>query len=71
MNRRSAQPTIDCYCAKTKPCRSPYRRVLSALCGIFMLGFRVWRNQFIVALTGAVETYFVHPGLALRPRTAT
>lgn len=35
--------------------------VLSVLCGIVMLGFGVWRNQPILALAGAVETYLFLP----------
>ena len=34
---------------------------LAVVCGIVMVVFGIWRNQPIVALAGAVETYLFIP----------
>ena len=63
MKRRSAQARIDFLLRENKfLCITLYvLAVLSILSGIVMLGFGVWRNQPILALAGAVETYLFTP----------
>jgi hypothetical protein len=63
MKRRSAQPTIDTLLRENKILSMTLYvvAVLSVLCGIVMLVFGGWRNQPIIALAGAVETYMFIP----------
>ena len=63
MKRRSAQPTIDTLLRENKFLSMTLYviAVLSVFCGIVMLGFGVWRNQPMIALAGAVETYLFIP----------
>ena len=63
MKRRSTQEAIDRILHENK-LLSITLYVLAALavvCGIVMLGFGLWRNQPILALAGAVETYLFIP----------
>ena len=64
MKRHSERPTIELLLRENKfLCITLYIvAVLSVLCGIVLLGFGVWRNQPILALAGAVETYLFIPG---------
>jgi len=57
------QPTIDLLLRENKILWITLYvvAVLSVLCGIVLLGFGVWRNQPILALAGAVETYLFIP----------
>ena len=63
MKRRSSQPSIDLLLRENKILSMTLYvvAVLSVLCGIVMLVFGVWRNQPIIALAGAVETYLFIP----------
>ena len=63
MKRHFARPTIELLLRENKfLCITLYVvAVLSVLCGIVLLGFGVWRNQPILALAGAVETYLFIP----------
>jgi hypothetical protein len=63
MKRRSAHPTIDSLLRENKVLSMTLyvAAVLSGLCGIVMLGCGVWRNQPVLALAGAVETYLFIP----------
>lgn len=63
MKRRSPQPAIDLLLRENKILSMILYvvAVLSVLCGVVMLGFGAWRNQSILALDGAVETYLFIP----------
>jgi hypothetical protein len=63
MKQSSAQSTIDTVLRENKILSMTLYvvAVLSVLCGIVILGFGVWRNQPIIALAGAVETYLFIP----------
>jgi hypothetical protein len=63
MKRHSAHSTFDLLLRENKFLSiSLYVvAVLSMLCGIVMLDFGMWRNQPILALTGAVEMYLFVP----------
>jgi len=63
MKHRSTQEAIDRLLHENK-ILSITLYVLAALavvCGIVMLGFGLWRNQPILALAGAIETYLFVP----------
>ena len=63
MKHRSTQEGIDRLLHENK-ILSITLYVLAALavvCGIVMLGFGLWRDQPILALAGAVETYLFVP----------
>ncbi|HSU60121.1 MAG TPA: hypothetical protein VLI55_12465 [Bryobacteraceae bacterium] len=63
MKHRSTQEAIDRLLHENKML-SITLYVLAALavvCGIVMLGFGLWRDQPILALAGAVETYLFIP----------
>jgi hypothetical protein len=63
MKHRSTQELIDRLLHENK-ILSITLYVLAALavvCGIVMLGFGLWRNQPILALAGAIETYLFIP----------
>ncbi len=63
MKPRTAHSTIDFLLRENKFLSATLYvvAVLSVLCGIVMLGFGMWRNQPILALAGAVETYLFIP----------
>jgi hypothetical protein len=63
MKHRSTQEAIDRLLQENK-ILSITLYVLAALavvCGIVMLGFGLWRDQPILALAGAIETYLFVP----------
>ena len=63
MKHRSTQEAIDRLLHENK-ILSITLYLLAALalvCGIVTLGFALWRNQPILALAGAVETYLFIP----------
>jgi hypothetical protein len=63
MKHRSTQEAIDRLLHENKILSITLYvlAVLAVVCGIVMLGFGLWRNQPILALAGAVETYLFIP----------